>query len=123
MYWSYGMMAPYQGDTDWNGDVLAEGQLPDGTWHVVSLDPYLPYGSGEKNVRKFLRTYQKLGPLGHREKFTQWALLLLGHERAQGRNYQAIRFTFEKWPRSTGGFEFLRRSPFVEKQYITEVRL
>ena len=123
MHWSYGMMAPYQGDTSWNGDFIYEGQLANGTWEVISLDRYMPFGFGEKNVRKFLRVYQKYGAEEHHKKFTEHALMLLDRERARGKDYTAVRVWFDQWPRSNGGYEFLHTREFTTRRLITSVQM
>lgn len=120
--WSYGMMAPYQGDTPWNGDLVVEGQLPDGTTQIVSLDPYMPYLFGEANARRFLRIYRPLGWEVQRWKFTEFGLMLLDRERAAGRPYTVLHLYFDRWPRSNGGFEFLHQPLFTEREFITDVR-
>jgi hypothetical protein len=119
VHWSYGMMAPYQGDTSWNADFVYEGQLPDGTWEKINLDHYLPYEFGERNVRKFLRIYRGLGPAGHRRKFREYATLLRDHEKAAGRVYGSIRVYFDTWPRSPAGYSFLYLPAFTTRELIT----
>ncbi|NOS67414.1 MAG: hypothetical protein HOO67_03570 [Candidatus Peribacteraceae bacterium] len=117
--WSYGMMAPYQGDTAWNGDFLYEGQLPDGTWERIDIDAYMPFGFGERNARKFLRVYDDET---RRTKYPQFASLLLERERAKGRDYQAVRVYFDMWDRSPAGFEFLHTPLFTKRKLLTEVQ-
>ncbi len=122
-YYSYGMMAPYQGDTPWNGDFLYEGMLPDGTWETITTDRYLPYGFGERNVRKVLRKYVGSGPGVRQRKFTDFALQLLDRERERGKPYRSVRITYEQWPRSNAGYAFLRHEPFfLERQLVTQVQ-
>lgn len=120
--WSYGMMAPYQGDTGWNADFVYEGRLADGTWETIDLDAYLPYGFGERNVRKFLRVYKRDGDAEHRRKFAEYALLLWDHERARGKEYTAVRMFFETWPRSPAGYSFLRLPAFTTRELIRTVQ-
>lgn len=110
--WSYGMMAPYQGDTSWNADFVYEGRLPDGSWETIDVDPYMPYGFGERNVRKFLRVYARFGLPMQRRKFTEFGQQLLDRERARGRQYSAVRIFFESWPRSPAGYGHLRTPLF-----------
>ena len=117
--WSYGMMAPYQGDTYFSADFVYEGRLPDGSWEVITIDPYMPYEFGETNVRKFLRIYQDRGTEGQRKKFTDFALILLERERARGTPYTAVRIWFEQWDRSSGGYEFLRTPLFTKRELVT----
>jgi hypothetical protein len=119
VHWSYGMMAPYQGDTDWSADFVYEGKLPNGTWEKIDVDSYLPYGFGERNVRKFMRVYSRLGPDGHRRMFRQYALLLLERERARGKQYSSIRVFFDTWPRSPAGYSFLYLPAFTTRELVT----
>ncbi len=121
-HWSYGMIAPYQGDTSWNGDFIYEGQRSDGSWEVIDLDPYMPYIFGEQNARKFLRVYQRLGNLDHRRKFGEFALLVLDRERARGKSYQAIRVWFDQWDRSPAGYEYLHTPEFTRRELVTTAR-
>jgi hypothetical protein len=120
--WSYGMMAPYQGDADWNADFLYEGRLPDGSWATIDADRYYPQQFGERNVRKFLRMYQALGPREHVRKFTELALLLLNHEHKRGQPFTAVRISYEEWPRSPAGYWFLHQPAFVTRTLITQVQ-
>lgn len=122
VYWSYGMMAPYQGDTSWNADLVAEGQLPDGSWEEISFDPYMPYGFPEQNVRKFLRVYKRMRTGMQKQKFTELALQLLDKERERGKQYAAVRFFFDRWDRSPAGYEFLHTPLFTEREFVTEVQ-
>jgi hypothetical protein len=119
VWWSYGMMAPYQGDRPWNGDFLYEGQLADGSWVPIDITPYMPYEFGERNVRKHLKIYK--GEL-RVSKFTEFALMLLDRERARGTPYRSVRITYEQWPRSNGGYDFLRVPTFMTRSFITQVQ-
>ncbi len=120
--WSYGMMAPYQGDTSWNADFVYEGELPDGTRTVINLDPYMPYGFGERNQRKFLTAFKTKDGSLQRRKFTEFALLLLDRERARGNKYRAIRVYSERWDRSPGGYAFLHTPVFTTREFLTQVQ-
>lgn len=120
-HWSYGMMAPYQGDTSWSADFIYEGQRADGTWEVINLDPYMPYGFGERNVRKFLRVYQILGEEVQEAKFREFATLLRERERAKGRDYQSIRGFFDQWERSPAGYEYLHTPLFTTRTFVIQI--
>lgn len=120
--WSYGMMAPYQGDVSWNADFLYEGQLPDGTWENIGIDAYMPYGFGERNVRKFLRVYELLGKQERRKKFNEFALQLLDHERERGKPYTAMRVLFDQWDRSPAGYEYLHMPLFTKRELVTQIQ-
>ncbi len=122
VHWSYGMMAPYQGDTSWNADFRYEGLLNNGKWETIDLARYMPYGFGERNVRKFLRIYQTLDTDGQRSKFNLFAQQVLALERKRGIPYQAVRVTYEQWPRSPAGYEYLHLPAFTTYLPITEVR-
>lgn len=123
IHFSYGMMAPYQGDVPWNADLGAEGQRADGSWVDVDLDPYYPFEFGEKNVRMHMRSFKAFGDEVRREKFSELAEQLLAHERERGRPYQALRLSWYLWPRSPAGFTFLRHEPFfLERGVLAEVR-
>ena len=122
--WSYGMMAPYQGDTDFNDDLLAEGKRADGTWQKIDLDPYFPVGHGEKNVRKHLRTFKPaegVDPAGYHAAFSVFGKQLLERERLRGREYRAVRLTWQQWPRSPLGYEARKNPPDLLERVITEV--
>lgn len=118
--WSYGMMAPYQGDTPWNADFTYEGRLPDGSWQLIDIAYYFPHQFGEANVRRFIRTYQASGTLEHRDKFTEFAEVLLAHEHARGKKYDAVRIWYEEWPRSPAGYSALHLPAFTTRQFVTQ---
>lgn len=122
IYWGYSMMAPYQGDVPWNNDLYVEGQLPDGTWEEVSLDPYLPHGFGERNVRKFFRVYGHAGSKSKRPLYTAYFLQILDRERARGKSYSSLRVYWDTWDRSNGGFDFLHTPLFTKREFITQVQ-
>jgi hypothetical protein len=122
LHWAYGMMAPYQGDTDWNGAMYVTAQLPDGTWQEVDTSPFMPFEFGERNVREFFRVFVAPTPVeGQRSAFTEYALQLLDRERESGKEYQSLRIYFDQWERSPAGFTFLRHEPFVHRQLVTRV--
>jgi hypothetical protein len=82
----------------------------------------MPYGFGERNVRKFLRIYQYLGPLGHRRKFADFAYILLQHERDRGHPYTTMRVYFEQWDRSPAGYDYLRTPLFTHRELVTTIQ-
>ena len=121
-YWSYSMMAPYQGDVSWNADLYIEGELPDGTWEQVTLDRYMPHGFGERNVRKFFRMYGFNGDRSKRPMYAAYLLQVLDRERERGKPYKSLRAYFDQWDRSPAGFEFLHLPLFTSRQFITQVQ-
>jgi hypothetical protein len=119
--WAYGMMAPYQGDNEWNRALLVEARLPDGTWTPVDISRYMPYGFGERNAREFFRVFEPKGDAYKKQKIGEFASQILAKERARGMPYAALRVSFEDWPRSPGGFEHLRHDPFIDRTFLIQV--
>lgn len=123
LLFSYGMMAPYQRDSEWNYDVVAEGQLADGSWEQIDLKAYYPYEPGEGVIRRQLTTYQKLLSKELRQRrFTDLAIMLLDRERAKGKPYVGVRLWSHKWGRSPAGYEYLRRPPMLMTDLLADVR-
>ncbi len=100
----YGMIAPYQGDTDWNAALSAVATLPGGATERVDLSPYFPHFFGEANARQFLLGFQARGDLVRREKYAELAQQLLERERVRGKRYASLALSFDQWPRSPEGF-------------------
>lgn len=100
--WSFGMMAPYQGDTDWNAHLIAEGKRPSGVWQRIDLTPYYaPFSHGEGLIRRYFFHAGTFGTPGNLARYRQLGEALLRVEPS----YLAVRFTLERWPRSPEGFE------------------
>ena len=119
--WSYNMMAPYQGDTDINEEMVAEG-LRNGRWEFIDLNPYFPVGAGEKNVRMYLRSFRSSEDERAVGAYADFAFALLERERAKGNQWEEIRLSWEEWPRSVLGFSALRRAPDLIRTQIVTVR-
>lgn len=113
--WSYNMMAPYQGDTDINEELVAEGLTDQGTWSRIDLAPYLPFGPGERNVRMYLRSFRSSEDELAVGAYKTFAAKLLEVENTYqgGRPWKAVRLTWEEWPRSPEGFDALRQAPHL----------
>ena len=111
---AYSMMAPYQSYTVRNIDLLAEGQLPDGTWHKIDLTPYFPFDSGETMDRKYLFTFRWRGSDAHLAAYHSLASQVLAHEQENGKPYKALRLSWQSWPASPAGYDALRLSAFTE---------
>jgi hypothetical protein len=118
---AYGMMAPYQADSEWNTDFIAEGYR-DGAWQRIDLGRYYPFGFGETNVRKHLITFHWRDPESEQRARASMALQILAHERARGNSYASLRIIREEWPRSAEGFDALRKKPFINAQILIEVQ-
>ena len=121
MHFSYGMMAPYQGDNERNDDLYAEGELPDGHRARIDLAPYFPYGFGERNVRMYLRSFSPDSARRH-QGYVSLAEQLLVSERKLGTPYVSLKLYGETWPRSPAGFEALRVPAFVSRQFLAEAQ-
>lgn len=118
---AYGMMAPYQADSEWNTDFIAEG-LQGTAWHPIDLAPYYPFGFGETNVRKHLITFHWRGAESDQRARASQALQILALERRRGHSYTAVRIIQQQWPRSPEGFDALRKKPYMTSEVLTEVR-
>ncbi|TSC57890.1 MAG: hypothetical protein Greene041619_895 [Candidatus Peregrinibacteria bacterium Greene0416_19] len=120
---SYSMMAPYQGDDEWNADLLAEGLRSDGRWESINLGPYFPQGRGEANVRAFLKGFWRREKGRWFARYSELARQLLLHERGRGRSIVSVRLTLERWPRAPESFGHLRAGPLVLRHVLAEVSL
>ncbi|MEK7591551.1 MAG: hypothetical protein AAB489_05105 [Patescibacteria group bacterium] len=118
---SYNMMAPYQGDTDINEEMVAEG-LRNSFWEPIDLNPYFPVGAGEKNVRMYLRSFRSTEDQRAVGAYTDFAVALLERERANGHQWKEVRLTWEEWPRSPLGFSALRKMPDLIRTPIVTVQ-
>lgn len=117
---SYGMLAPYQGDNDQNVELAAVGIDAFGRTTLIPIDRYYPGRHGERNVRQRLEIYifksehlrgQSLVPF-----FTQ----ILEHERSEGHPYVRLDFYADQWTRSPEGYDALRMH--ATHTLITSVR-
>lgn len=118
VHWSFGMMAPYQGDTAWNDDFVYEGARDDGVWERIDVLALLPYSPGEANARMYLRTYGDFRSPRAQERFGDFAAQVL----QKNPHYHTVRVWHESWPRSPAGFDFLRRPAFLTRELITQVQ-
>ena len=114
---SYNMMAPYQGDTDENEELVAEGLTDNGAWAYIDLHPYLPFGDGERNVRMYLRSFRKSEDELALGAYQEFAKKLFEREHARDIPWKSVRLVWEEWPRSPLGFNAARmdavRTPIV----------
>jgi hypothetical protein len=119
--YAYALMAPYQGLRMTNTDMVAEGKRRDGIWETINLDPYYPsYSLGQKNVRQEMLFVKWSGIFWNDEglrqrQFTKLARMLREREGWRGRHYDAVRLTWEEWPPSPAGYDFLRTEPFITR--------
>lgn len=127
-YFSYSAMAPYQGYTTLNDELIAEGLREDGVWERIDPYPYLaPLRQGGRHIRLHLRGFlifdadDATNRARLREKYTDLAWLLLDHEQRQGRSYNTIRLLWQEWPISPAGYDALQHDPFTDTELITQV--
>ncbi|MBI1813004.1 hypothetical protein HY285_02045 [Candidatus Peregrinibacteria bacterium] len=122
LLFSYGMMAPYQGDDEWNNALIAEGRLPDGTWQSIDLDRSFPVGRGERTIRERLQGVRFFAKEKVQQAYSAFAVQLLTHERERGATYTAVRLWNDDWPRSPGGYEQLHLPAFTTRTFLTFVQ-
>ena len=120
LHYHYGMMAPYQGTTSYNADLLAEG-LRDGTWHTINLEPCYPMIRGNKIMYRRMRSFSFLGNDIHKQKYAELAAKLRALEERKGNAYESIRLTWEEWPKSALGWDALRTSESIVKYPIVTI--
>ena len=117
--WSYGAMAPFQNYSVNNSQLIAHGQLPDGTWENINLRSYYPHSRGESVTRQRLNSFMD----NHEGKFTELAGQILNLENNKGSPYQAVRLTWEQWPKSHNGFEALHTDELTEHDFVAQFPL
>lgn len=108
------MMAPYQGYSENNFAMIAEGQSPNGQWTKIDIDSYFPGSRGERGFRTFLLSFRTRGAETTTEGYRALAEQIRRREEALGRSWNEVRLSFESWPVSPEGFDAQRRAPFVE---------
>ena len=112
-HWSFGMLAPFQSYLENNEDLVALGRHTGGVWEAIDMDPYFPHRKGEQSIRIYLPEHRKLGEAVLSDKYTEFAQMILNLEAADGRTWDELQLKLEAWPRSPGGYEFLREDVFI----------
>src|SRR3989338_11490949 len=105
-----------------NEVVVAFGEYADGSTGIIDLDSYIPGGKGERNVRKYLRSFRRTEDDLQAQKYTEFAQQLLERERKKDPHIRAITLNWHAWPRSPRGFDALRTPPHLVATFITRVR-
>lgn len=118
---SYGMMAPYQADSEWNIGLRADGQLMDGTRERIDLHRYYPVGTGERSAREVLIGIRHGGDEALQKAYRSLAEQVMAHEADRGREYLSVTLLLEEWPRSPEGYEALRVAPYVQETHLITV--
>ncbi len=120
LHFFYGMMAPYQGYTIENFDLLAEGKKGE-NWERINLDPYYPMILGNQVMFRRLRSFHAESEEVSRKKYAELATLLLKQEKEKGQAFERIRLTWQAWPMSIRAWDALRRDPLIKNYPLTEV--
>lgn len=116
LFWySYGMMAPYQGYAVENAELRALGLTAAGEWEEIDLYRYIPTGRGEFSYRGYLPS-ARFSPDQGKAAERYRALAALLHEREP--QYGSVALYFDVWPASPGGYEWLRHDPFLTFEFL-----
>jgi hypothetical protein len=107
-HWSYGMLAPFQSYLAHNDDLVALGRHSGGLWEAIEMDKYRTHGKGEESIRILLPMHRGLQKEGLSEKYDAYAEQLKTLEMKHGNMWEEITLEMHRWPRSPGGYEFLR---------------
>lgn len=119
MLFSYAMMAPYQGYERLNAGLSAEGQITEGEWQPINLDPYFPVIRGESHMRQFFMIYEGSGTTLEQQMATRTAEKLLQLERDRGHSYTAIRLWWNQWEPSPAGYDHQPDKQLYRRPLIT----
>jgi hypothetical protein len=111
----YGMMAPYQGYSTHNFELVAEGKTENGSWETIDLLPYFPGSTGERTFREFLLSRRAQSVEATQEGYRQLAKQIQYNEAEQGRSYGEIRLAFDTWPMAPDGYSSLRLPVFTKR--------
>lgn len=109
----YGMIAPYQGYSEYSADLKAEGLKSDGAWEAIDLTKYFPVSMGERTYRMNMQTARNRGRSVAEAAYENLKIQLKEHEGERGHLYSDIRLTFDVWPTSPAGFAALRLPAFT----------
>ncbi len=117
---SYGMLAPYQGDDDQNREPVVVGTDASGTTTLVPVDLYFAGRHGERNARQRLQIF-----LFENERMREQALIpfliqILEHEHRKGNPYVRLDWYEDQWTRSPQRYDANRMS--ATHMFITSVR-
>ena len=115
--WEYGLMSPFVAYTTTNLVLIAEAQLPDTTWERVNLDRYFPEYRGDQLKDQWSLTSRTDAT----KAFEDLANNILRKEHAMGKQYTALRLSWDSWPTSENGFESQHDSDQTTTALITTV--
>ena len=120
-HFSYGMLAPYQGDSDQSHELAVVGWDSKGTSTLVPVDQYFPGDHGERNSRQFFETpyaFEKSFELP--QTYVPFLTQILDHERAKGHPYERLDLWHDQWTRTPEGYDALRMHAI--HTYVTQVQ-
>ncbi len=105
---SYGMLAPYQGDEDQNYELAVVGWDGQGRSTLVATDQYFPGDKGERISRQLFGTFTFKTPFGRAQKYVPFLTYILNYEGAKGHPYVRLEAYEDQWTRSPQGYDALR---------------
>lgn len=116
---SYGMLAPYQGDSDENYDIAVVA------WHqnMSVLHPvhqYVPGIFGEKILRITMVFIPEKDIEGRRKAYTSFFSQILEHERDTGKQIDRFDVYSEVWQRSP--LSYYERRPLAKREFLLSVQ-
>jgi hypothetical protein len=117
--YSYGMLAPYQGDSDWNSDIAVVAWQGNASV-LLPVDTYFPGMLGERNVRMILSHIPAWETHEKKQAFERVFSQILTHERQAGRPYDRIDVYAEDWLRSPESYD--ARRPSARRFFLLSVR-
>jgi hypothetical protein len=118
-WWSYAMMAPFQGYSAMNEDLRAEGKDSHGNWKVIDLERYSPMILGNQIMHRRLMSSRVSGEPDHKE-YRRLAERLQKIEAVRGNIYTDIRLTWQGWPVSPEGWDANRTTDRIVNIVLAE---
>ncbi len=117
---SYGMLAPYQGDSDINAEVVLIAEEEGGATRILPVGRFFQGELGERTVRSLLEQLKDRDVPALREIYEPMLVQILQHERDKGHAYLSLSIYQEAWPKSVDGYEALRTRSI--RTFIASVR-
>ncbi|MEQ1849451.1 MAG: hypothetical protein ABL890_02580 [Candidatus Peribacteraceae bacterium] len=116
---SYGMMAPYQGSSAVNTELVVRATTPEGTTVLASIDHYFPGLHGERNSRQLLEQFADRSPEKLEPYFDRFLEQFLALEAGQGRLYSSATLFSEVWLRDPAGYD-RGREKGVKRTFLSQ---
>ena len=118
---SYGMLAPFQGDSDINAEVVLIAEEAGGATRILPVGRFFQGELGERTARSLLEQLKGRGELSAlQEIYDPMLSQMLQHERERGHPYVSLSLYKEEWPKSAEGYEALRTRSI--RTFIASVR-